>query len=60
MIHWAFKNLKVGHLVGVADAANIRSRQVLEKCGMRFTHNAVYQGYPKLFYRIDTTAIATD
>jgi ribosomal-protein-alanine N-acetyltransferase len=53
MVDWGFKNLNVGHLVGVADAYNIGSRQVLEKSGMHFTHSGLYQGYEKLFYRIE-------
>lgn len=45
-------NLGLADLVAFTQTTNHASQRVMEKIGMRFSHEAEHAGYPHVFYRI--------
>ncbi len=60
LIKWGFQHLSVDHLVGVIRPQNERSGRVLEKSGMKYIGNSLYNNIEVKFYRIDKNTIGSN
>lgn len=53
LLEYARKNIDVDYIIAYADAGNIGSLRVMEKCGMSFYKTGIAKGIGCKFYRIN-------
>jgi len=53
LVEYAFNNLKVKKLIGIAHPENEASLNVLQKLGMKFMEKKTHFGLPALFHSIE-------
>jgi len=56
-IEYGFNKLKLPSIIGRALPGNLASIKVLEKCGMKYLHEEVVQGYLHKAYQVTNPAI---
>jgi len=54
-LQYGFERLKLPHIFGIAERANIASVRVLEKLGMRYEKETIFHKVKMDVYRIDCT-----
>ncbi len=52
LIDWGFSNLAISRLVAVTRPENSKSRYLLDKCGLHYVKNTVFQQLNFLLYEI--------
>ena len=53
---WIFRDTQWDHFIGFADARNAASLAVLERIGMRLTHEVEFEGMPCRFHVLEKAA----
>jgi RimJ/RimL family protein N-acetyltransferase len=52
-LNYAFGEMKLDEVIGIADCENVASNKVLRKAGLRFIERFDYDGTPHNWYKID-------
>ncbi|MGN6803652.1 MAG: GNAT family N-acetyltransferase [Ginsengibacter sp.] len=52
-LNYAFREMKLDEVIGIADYENVASNNVLKKAGLKFIECFDYEGTPHNWYRID-------
>ena len=55
-VQFGFNQLGLNRIIAVADEANMASRRVMEKIGMRHEKDIVHYGHPCVYYAIERLA----
>lgn len=52
-LRFGFEEMKFERIMAVTDPANLGSRRVMEKCGMKYEKDAVYFETPVVYYAVN-------
>jgi ribosomal-protein-alanine N-acetyltransferase len=52
-LRYGFERMGFARVMAVTDKDNLRSRRVMEKCGMRYERDAVYFDLPVVYYAVN-------
>ena len=59
-LRFGFNELGVDRIIAVADEANLASRRVMEKIGMRHEKDIVHYGHPCVYYAVARAGMKND
>lgn len=58
-LKFGFEDRGLKRIVAIANPANTGSRRIMEKCGMKYDHTAIYYGNECVFYYITANDFLT-